>query len=89
MYMDRSDCFALAQDAYAKLKSAVYGLLMQSPNRPMTNAEIGRTLGIYGGHLGHVGHIPRTILEELKKDGLVEQDSETKAWSLVSFERSV
>ncbi len=82
--MDRSDAFALAQEGYAKLKVAVYAFMAMEPDRPLSNAEIGRSLGIYAGHLGHVGHIPRTILEELKNDGLVEQSDEDKKWRLVS-----
>ena len=85
--MDVSECFAMAQEGWAKMRAAVYGLLSQEPRRPITNAEIGRTLAIYGGHIGHVGHISRAVLEDLKRDGLVEQDAGSKAWSVVSFRR--
>ena len=86
--MQTAQCFALAQEGYAKLKAAIYGLLSQEPQRPLSNVEIGRTLGIHAGHLGHAGHIPRTILEDLKNDGLIEQDAQSKAWSIVSYKRA-
>jgi hypothetical protein len=43
----------------ADLKGAVYELL-ESSDSPLSNAEIGRRLGIYQGHVGHEGHISRT-----------------------------
>lgn len=74
--------FHRAQSAMADLKSAVREVLA-SAEEPLTNAQIGRILGIYAGHLGHEGHISRTLLEFLKSEGVVEQDSATKRWSLV------
>jgi hypothetical protein len=38
--MDTARCFELAQEGYAKLKIAVYGILSQNPDRPVSNAEI-------------------------------------------------
>lgn len=48
----------------------------------MTNAEIGRSLGIYAGHVGHEGHIPRTLLALMESDGVVSQDEKSKRWVL-------
>lgn len=48
----------------------------------MKNAEIGRSLGIYMGHVRHEGHISRTLLGMMEEEGVVEQDSETKKWKL-------
>jgi ribosomal protein S19E (S16A) len=49
----------------------------------MANVEIGKTLGIYTGHVGHEGHIPRTILAMLEDEGVVEQNEESKRWSII------
>ncbi len=76
-----SDAYQLAQGAMANLKSSVYLLLQESPNG-LTNAAIGRSLGIYSGHVRHQGHISRTILALMEAEGVVEQDSATKAWTL-------
>lgn len=48
----------------------------------MTNAQIGRTLGIYTGHKGHEGHISRTLLQMLANEGGAVQDLTTKRWRL-------
>jgi hypothetical protein len=76
-----SDPYIVAQDAMAKLKSAVWLRLRDSPEG-LTNAAIGRSLGIYSGHIGHEGHISRTILGLMEVEGVVEQDAVTKAWKL-------
>ena len=34
--------------------------------------DIGRGLGIYGGHVNHEGHIPRTLLSIMESEGVVE-----------------
>ena len=65
----------------AELKGSVYELLAESQSG-LTNAEIGRRLGIYQGHVGHEGHISRTILGLLEAEGVVVQDRATKFWSL-------
>jgi len=70
-----------AQVALAELKSAVLDILVEE-HSGITNAEIGRALGIYRGHVGHEGHISRTLLELLRADGTAEQDPETKRWRL-------
>lgn len=86
MKMRYAKCFRLAQDGLGKIKSAVFGYLQQEHPRALTNAEIGRALGIYGGHVGHVGHLSGTALELLKADGLVRQNDD-KAWSLVDHRK--
>jgi hypothetical protein len=73
--------YQMAQEAMAGLKSSVYLLLQESPEG-LTNAAIGRSLGIYAGHAGHEGHISRTILALMEAEGVVEQNAATKAWTL-------
>jgi len=74
------EAYLLAQRAMADLKGAVYAALVASGGTGLTNAEIGRALGIYAGHDGHQGHIPRTILALMQQDGTVEQDPASKRW---------
>ncbi|WP_138431350.1 hypothetical protein [Fodinibius saliphilus] len=74
--------YHLAQSAISDLKAAIYSLLANSSKTSLKNAEIGRSLGIYSGHEGHEGHISRTLLAMMEKEGVVEQDEETKEWSL-------
>lgn len=71
--------YTRAQQAIADLKGAVYELLAESGSG-MTNAEVGRRLGIYQGHVGHEGHISRTILAMLEAEQVILQDKETKIW---------
>jgi DNA-binding IclR family transcriptional regulator len=66
----------------ADLKAAVYALLQRGPQPGMRNADIGRALGIHAGHVEHEGHIPRTLLALMEKEGVVQQDPHTKLWSL-------
>lgn len=54
--------------------------IVDGSEKGLTNAEIGRKLGIYMGHKGHEGHISRTILSLLEEDGMVCQDKVTKRW---------
>jgi hypothetical protein len=68
--------------AIASLKSAVRALLESAPAAGLSDAQIGRTLGIYGGHVGHEGHISRTLLSLLESEGVVKQDSSTRYWRL-------
>lgn len=77
------ELYALAQMAMAQLKAAVYGTLYHGPSSGLTNSEIGRTLGIYGGHVGHVGHISRVILAHLEEEGVAAQDPDSKKWFLI------
>lgn len=74
-----------AQHAIADLKAAVYEVLQNAPSEGMSNAEIGRTLGIYSGHVGHEGHISRSVLAIMEAEGVVAQSSETKRWRLISY----
>ncbi|MCG7573791.1 hypothetical protein MHM39_09425 [Phaeobacter sp. CNT1-3] len=71
-----------AQQAIATLKSLVRVVVANAPEGGLKNSEIGRTLGIYSGHVEHEGHISRTLLEMLKAEGVVKQDPTTKAWTL-------
>jgi DNA-binding IclR family transcriptional regulator len=77
----QSDEYRRAQVAIAELKAAVVALLERNRGG-LTNAQIGRSLGIYRGHEGHEGHISRTLLAMLEQEGLVEQAAEGKTWSL-------
>ena len=77
-----SDAYVLAQDAMSKLRSAVFLLLKAAPPEGLKNAQIGRSLGIYSGHVGHEGHISRTVLALMEAEGVVEQDDDTKSWRL-------
>lgn len=77
---DNAHWYHVAQRALADLKAAILATLLSGPPEGMKNHEIGRALGIYMGHAGHEGHIPRTLLEILREEGCVEQDPESKAW---------
>ena len=72
--------YTRAQRAMADLKGVVYELISSS-RTPLTNAEIGRRLGIYRGHVGHEGHISRTILGFLEEDQVIIQEKD-KTWHL-------
>lgn len=74
--------YHLAQQGLTQLKVAVHALLESAPPEGLTNAELGRTLGIYAGHLGHEGHIPRTLLSIMQQEGAVEQDEDTLRWRI-------
>ena len=76
------EAYHIAQKAIADLKSAIYKTLKRAPPEGMSNAQIGRTLGIYTGHVGHEGHISRTLLAVMEKEGVVEQDESTKRWMI-------
>ena len=77
------DPYQTAQRAIADLKSAVYELLKDAAE-PMTNAEVGRSLGIYDGHNGqHEGHISRTILARLEGEGLIKQVKSRGGWVVI------
>jgi len=78
--------YHLAQRAIADLKAAVRQILQNGPAEGMANVEIGKSLGIYTGHEGHEGHIPRTLLAMLEAEGVVEQDDKSKRWSLVDHD---
>lgn len=77
-----NEAYMLAQDAMAKLRGAVHLLLAAAGPNGLSNAQLGRSLGIYSGHVGHEGHISRTVLALMEAEGAVRQDSETKRWHL-------
>ncbi len=74
--------YTRAQLAMAELKGVVYELLSAAEGKGLSNAEIGRRLGIYQGHIGHEGHISRTVLGLLEAEEVIVQDKKTKLWSL-------
>ncbi|MYD69546.1 MAG: hypothetical protein F4W89_02210 [Acidobacteria bacterium] len=71
-----------AQRAMAMLKSAVYRALLDAGGNGLSNAQIGKRLGIHTGHKGHEGHIPRTLLAIMEGEHVVEQDTDRKLWRL-------
>lgn len=74
--------YHLAQSAIADLKAAVYEILKAATGPGVSNASIGRMLGIYMGHEGHEGHISRTILAIMEREGVAVQMEDTKVWKL-------
>ena len=78
--------YQLAQSGMASLKSAIFSLLDQCGDDGLRNVDIGKALGIYGGHIGHEGHIPRTVLAIMESEGVVVQRADKK-WILASFEK--
>ena len=75
--------YQLAQHGLADLKAAIYLILQNALVGGMRNVDIGRALGINYGHSGkHQDHIPRTMLDIMKSEGVVSQDAETKKWKL-------
>ena len=77
----QSDLYQRAQSAIAELKSATFEFLERG-EIARTNAEIGRSLGIYMGHGDgqHEGHISRTILALMEEEGSVVQDGKGGKW---------
>ena len=73
--------YSKAQKAIAILKDAIYCYLEQRDGKPAKNAEIGRALGIYFGHMGHEGHISRSLLSMMESEEVVEQNGD-KEWVL-------
>lgn len=80
-----SKAYKIAQAAMSELQSAVYISLEVAGRDGLTNAELGRSLGIYGGHIGHEGHISRTVLALLESEGVADQASDTKKWYLKKY----
>ena len=78
----RLRAYSTAQKAMASLRSAVYSTLAFAGETGMRNVDIGRALGIYGGHDGHEGHISRTLLAMMEAEGVVRQHPRTKHWHL-------
>jgi hypothetical protein len=79
--MEMNSPYHLAQRAIADLKASVYTLLESHPEG-LTNAQVGRLLGIYAGHEGHEGHISRVLLGMLKGEGVAEQEEPSLRWRL-------
>lgn len=75
------NAYRTAQRAVADLQAAVLTLL-EEEDRPLRNADIGRRLGIYFGHIGHEGHVSRAVLALLEDQGLVAQ-AEDRTWTTV------
>ena len=73
-----------AQQAMAAMKAAIHELLSGCGQSGLSNAQIGRALGIYSGHEGHEGHISRALLAIMQKEGVVEQDGTSLRWRLRS-----
>jgi hypothetical protein len=80
--MSKQAAYAQAQKAIADLKGSIYLLLSEPGFLEVTNAEIGRALGIYHGHVGHEGHIPRALLTLMEQEGVLVQNEQTKKWKL-------
>ncbi|WP_420003289.1 hypothetical protein [Arenibacterium sp. LLYu02] len=80
--MTLNEAYKDAQVAIANLKSLVRTVLELAPSDGLKNSEIGRSLGIYSGHVEHEGHISRTLLAMLEADGVAIQDPVTKKWQL-------
>jgi len=76
------DAYNKAQTAIVYLKSAIYELLEDAPADGLKNVEIGKTLGIHAGHVGHEGHIPRTLLGIMEAEGVIEQNEGNKKWRI-------
>jgi DNA-binding IclR family transcriptional regulator len=76
------EAYASAQRAMAMLKAAVLQVIAEAPETGLSNAEVGRKLGIYAGHVGHEGHISRTVLGMLLEEGVVLQDEDSKRWRI-------
>lgn len=75
--------YHIAQRGLADIKAAIYLVLKNAPEEGMRNVDIGRTLGINYGHSGkHHDHIPRTMLEIMQQEGVVEQHEKNKRWTL-------
>ena len=78
----RIRAYRRAQRALAELKSAVVDLLATAGPEGLRNSQVGRSLGIYAGHVQHEGHVSRTILEMLQDDGVAEQEEKGGPWRL-------
>jgi len=78
----RVRAYRRAQRAIADLKAATVEILATAGPEGLRKSQLGRLLGIYGGHVQHEGHISRTILEMLQDDGIAEQQEKAKTWRL-------
>lgn len=78
-----SGSYGKAQEGMRLLKLAIHEVLEKAPAEGLTNAQIGRALGIYGGHVEHEGHISRSLLEQMKNEQVVEQIGARGPWRLL------
>ena len=84
MGRDSSDLVRTCPDSASGIEGAVFEKLSDAAVDGLTNVQLGRSLGIYPGHVGHEGHVSRTILALMENDGLVEQNPENKRWIIRS-----
>ena len=83
--MDAIDAYHLAQKGIADLKAAILALIVNAGDEGLTNAEVGKALGIYRGHSekGHEGHVSRFLLERMREEQVLVQ-ADGKRWRLAS-----
>jgi hypothetical protein len=77
-----AEAYQLAQLGMSNLKAAIYMALKNGPPEGLRNADVGRALGIHAGHIRHEGHIPRTLLAIMESEGVVQQDAQSKRWTV-------
>ena len=85
--MSNDEQYLRAQHAISELKSCIYARLSTAGSDGLTNAEVGRSLGIYMGMIDkdkptHEGHISRVLLGIMVKEGTVQQLKNSKNWVL-------
>ncbi len=79
----QATAYKMAQRGLADLKVAIHLILSEAPEEGLRNVDIGRILGVNYGHSGrHQDHIPRTMLEMMRAEGVVVQDEVSKKWKL-------
>lgn len=76
--------YRIAPRALADLKACVLTMLEAAGDEGLRNVDVGHSLGIYAGHAGHEGHIPRTLLEMMAKEGVARQDEDSQRWFAVA-----
>lgn len=83
--MNATEAYHLAQKGIADLKAAILALITSAGNEGLTNAEVGKALGIYRGHSqsGHEGHVSRFLLERMREEQVIVQ-GDGKRWRLAS-----
>lgn len=80
--MGNDDLYRRAQVAIAELKSVIHERLRGADKDGLTNAQIGKSLGIYMGHEGHEGHVSRSLLALMQVEGTVVQVGSKGPWKL-------
>ena len=61
------EAYTKAQEGLVGLKTSVRHVLAYYP-KGLRNVEIGHLLGIYHGHIGHEGHISKTLLAIMEEE---------------------